>query len=295
MMSPGTSRNRNTIRAKREDGAAAEGPRSAHKRADDMRAEMNLVFSVLVLLTGSWQRAAASVSGHGRSSPSPEELPQWTQHPAGWNQTSAEPTTSNTTEETVQSKTLTEAGPKIHFYSPNSTEDTSQHTATDHTHSAAADVLSSTSMAPSTAPLRTSTTEGTTTTSLPTFSSPTVQDRGSKAPTSIARPQSETPPAASTHQTSASGRAPAGPTHREPPSELNVGDEKLKGSQRHSSSPLDPLLAGLLSVFIVTTAVVFIVLFFKFRQRTNHPEFHRLQDLPMDDLMEDTPLSMYTH
>lgn len=56
---------------------------------------------------------------------------------------------------------------------------------------------------------------------------------------------------------------------------------ELNGRRHRSSSPLDPLLAGLLSVFIVTTAVVFVILFLKFRQRTNHPEFHRLQDLPM--------------
>lgn len=64
-----------------------------------------------------------------------------------------------------------------------------------------------------------------------------------------------------------------------------------KGPHR-SSSPLDPLLAGLLSVFIVTTAVIFIVLFLRFRQRTNHPEFHRLQDLPMvrcKEMFQDTP------
>lgn len=56
---------------------------------------------------------------------------------------------------------------------------------------------------------------------------------------------------------------------------------RVERSGHRSSSPLDPLLAGLLSVFIVTTAIVFVVLFLKFRQRTNHPEFHRLQDLPM--------------
>ncbi|XP_043989097.1 uncharacterized protein si:ch73-344o19.1 isoform X3 [Gambusia affinis] len=100
---------------------------------------------------------------------------------------------------------------------------------------------------------------------------------------------------ASTAHTPAPGWVPVGPTHQEFPSELNIGDDDSKGSRRHSSSPLDPLLAGLLSVFIVTTAVVFTVLFFKFRQRVNHPEFHRLQDLPMDDLMEDTPLSPYAH
>ncbi|XP_061926106.1 uncharacterized protein LOC133664999 [Entelurus aequoreus] len=95
--------------------------------------------------------------------------------------------------------------------------------------------------------------------------------------------------------TSRAGRDPAGPQHLEVPPELNVGDEELKRVQWSSHASLDPLLAGLLSVFIVTTAVVFIVLFLRFRQRTNHPEFHRLQDLPIDDLMEDTPLSRYAY
>ncbi|KAK6302826.1 hypothetical protein J4Q44_G00271810 [Coregonus suidteri] len=86
--------------------------------------------------------------------------------------------------------------------------------------------------------------------------------------------------------------APAGQPHQEVPSELTVEDED-KGPHLHS--PLDPLLASLVSIFIVTTAVVSVGLFLKFRQRTDHPEFHRLQDLPMDDLMEDTPLSRYTY
>ncbi|XP_055022491.1 uncharacterized protein LOC129412565 [Boleophthalmus pectinirostris] len=68
------------------------------------------------------------------------------------------------------------------------------------------------------------------------------------------------------------------PTHQEIPSQLNVGSEDFKGNG-HSS--LDPLLAGLLSMFIVTTAVIFVVLFLKFRHQNSNPEFHRLQDLPM--------------
>lgn len=87
---------------------------------------------------------------------------------------------------------------------------------------------------------------------------------------------------------------PRSQTHRDMPSQLNVGDEDIKGSG-HRPNSLDPLLAGLLSVFIVTTAVVFVVLFLKFRQQNSNPEFHRLHDLPMDDLMEDTPLSRYTY
>ncbi|XP_013880538.1 uncharacterized protein LOC106529611 [Austrofundulus limnaeus] len=256
-----------------------------------MKSEINSVFSVLVLLTGLWQ------IGQAGSSPSPDALSPWTQHPAGWIQTSAELTTTNAAGSTVRSQTVTEAGPELPF-SSNSTADTSQHTNTllvpAQTHSAAADILSSTSTAQFTPPLKPPAAEGNATESLPTFSSPTVQDAGFKAPASSTQLQPDFLLTASTHQSSAPGRTPAGPPHQDLPSELNVGDEELKGSRR-SSSPLDPLLAALLSVFIVTTAVVFIVLFFKFRQRTNHPEFHRLQDLPMDDLMEDTPLSMYAH
>lgn len=155
---------------------------------------------------------------------------------------------------------------------------------------------------------------------LTTFSSQptqTVQDRNSTAYGPGTQPQSESVTTAPTQTTahplaSAPGWGPAVPTHQEVPSELNVGDEgrlrgrwlwetiilwlccqyasswcpflchvDLKGPRYRSSSPLDPLLAGLLSVFIVTTAIVFVILFLKFRQRTNNPEFHRLQDLPM--------------
>ncbi|KAM6948702.1 uncharacterized protein FYW47_016655 [Aplochiton taeniatus] len=90
-------------------------------------------------------------------------------------------------------------------------------------------------------------------------------------------------------QPSAPAHVPAGPVQ----SELNVGDED--STPHRSSSLLDPLLAGLVSVFIVTTGIISVVLFLKFRQRIDHPEFHRLQDLPMDDLMEDTPLSRFSY
>lgn len=99
--------------------------------------------------------------------------------------------------------------------------------------SAAVDSLSSAPRAQSTTPLqRVSTTEGHTREPLITFSSQTthpVQDTGSTAP-STAQPQSESMTTASTQTTghplaSAAGWGPAGPTHREVPSELNVGDE----------------------------------------------------------------------
>ncbi|XP_041967533.1 cell wall protein DAN4-like isoform X2 [Alosa sapidissima] len=73
-------------------------------------------------------------------------------------------------------------------------------------------------------------------------------------------------------------------------SELNVGDDE--GS---SKGVPDPLLAGLVSVFVVAAAIVSLLVFLKFRNRNERPEFRRLQDLPMDDMMEDTPLSMYSY
>ncbi|XP_052332640.1 mucin-6-like isoform X2 [Oncorhynchus keta] len=117
--------------------------------------------------------------------------------------------------------------------------------------------------------------------------------QSSAQPSTLALIPSPTQPLTMEHpQTSAPVHIPVSPPQQEVPSELNVGDED-KGPHLHS--PLDPVLTGLVSVFIVTTAVVSVILFLKFRQRTDHLDFHRLQDLPMDDLMEDTPLSRYTY
>ncbi|KAG5275970.1 hypothetical protein AALO_G00126510 [Alosa alosa] len=80
------------------------------------------------------------------------------------------------------------------------------------------------------------------------------------------------------------------PTKAAALSELNVGDDE--GS---SKGVPDPLLAGLVSVFVVAAAIVSLLVFLKFRNRNERPEFRRLQDLPMDDMMEDTPLSMYSY
>ncbi|KAL2089486.1 hypothetical protein ACEWY4_014174 [Coilia grayii] len=71
-------------------------------------------------------------------------------------------------------------------------------------------------------------------------------------------------------------------------SELNVGD-----NDNSSKGVSDPLLAGLVSVFVIAAAIVSLLVFLKFRHRNERPEFRRLQDLPMDDMMEDTPLYSY--
>ncbi|XP_010738064.3 flocculation protein FLO11 [Larimichthys crocea] len=76
------------------------------------------------------------------------------------------------------------------------------------------------------------------------------------------------------------------------PSPLNVGGDT---TMVHESPKLDPLLAGLVSAFIITAVIITLLLFLKLRRRDNRPEFRRLQDLPMDDMEEDTPLSMYSY
>ncbi|KAM6920732.1 uncharacterized protein PEZ65_012638 isoform 2-T2 [Lycodopsis pacificus] len=272
-----------------------------------MRFEMNLAFCVLVVLTGSSQTRgqssalppvltlAAFPSYAGRSA-----SPDLTEDPGSEvTHTSTETTTITKTKATVHSEAATNA-----VYG---THSASQHmnvpvVMTAPSPSAAADSLSSAPPVQSTTPpphISTADDRATVTTEPFTTSSSqpahTVQDTSSTAHASAIQPQSEswttasTQPTTTGHLTSAPGRGPAGPTYQDVPSELNVGDED------RSSSPLDPLLAGLLSVFIVTSAIAFVILFLKFRQQTNHPEFHRLQDLPMDDLMEDTPLSRYTY
>lgn len=307
-----------------------------------MKFEINLVFCVLVVLTGSSQTRGqssalppvltlAAFPSHADFTASPDltenpgnEVPQQTHNPAARDETSAETTTITKIEGTIHSETATNAvhtthtmytTHTMHTLAPSSAAAPSQHvnvtvvmTAQPGTTSpsAAPNSLSSTPTVQSTTPQQhVSTTEGRaslTTNPLTAFSSQPTQDTNSTAHAST-QPQSEALTTATAQTTATTGRpltsapgpGPVGPTHQEVPSELNVGDEEFKGPRYRSSSPLDPLLAGLLSVFIVTTAIVFVVLFLKFRQRTNHPEFHRLQDLPMDDLMEDTPLSRYTY
>uniref|UniRef100_A0A3P9IYI2 Si:ch73-344o19.1 n=1 Tax=Oryzias latipes TaxID=8090 RepID=A0A3P9IYI2_ORYLA len=248
-----------------------------------MRPEVRLVFGALVLITGSPQAADLQPPAPTLALPLSHET--------------SEPATAPPVEGSVHPESPTNEEMTANFSISNPTvasptySDTTAHPDPP-SFSAAADSLSSTLTSLSSASKQAPTAEGRTLLSI--FSSQSVaMAHSSTAPTptqpsAVSAASKQTP-------TTAIGQASAVPTHQDVPSELNVGDEDLRGFHLHKNSPLDPLLAGLLSVFIVTTAVVFIALFLKFRQRMNHPEFHRLQDLPMDDLMEDTPLSRYSY
>ncbi|XP_028259493.1 cell wall protein DAN4 [Parambassis ranga] len=120
----------------------------------------------------------------------------------------------------------------------------------------------------------------------PTSPSPTATSEFDAHP----RTSSNLPPMVTI--TPSSSTSTQAKTHVDNPSQLNVeGDTKMV----HESSTLDPLLAGLVSAFIIAAVIITLLLFLKLRRRDNRPEFRRLQDLPMDDIMEDTPLSMYSY
>ncbi|XP_073672666.1 uncharacterized protein [Garra rufa] len=118
-------------------------------------------------------------------------------------------------------------------------------------------------------------------------------DTSSPESTSARSRRRSTPPASSTTtqttQMTASSSPVQAKAHADTPSALNVGDDD------NSQATTDPLLAGLVSAFVVVAAIVSVLIFLKFRNTNGSPEFRRLQDLPMDDMLEDAPLSMYSY
>ncbi|XP_030134723.2 uncharacterized protein [Taeniopygia guttata] len=140
----------------------------------------------------------------------------------------------------------------------------------------------------------------------------TVEPRTSSAPISIVRSTAFATASSTvtvtplvTSSTSASTAAiptstPALAQSLEPRHEktsvLDVGDDNnselpnLAGKTR-----ADPLVITVISVFIVMVGILGLVGFLRYRQHNNRMEFRRLQDLPMDDMMEDTPLSLYSY
>ncbi|XP_030352387.1 mucin-5AC-like isoform X3 [Strigops habroptila] len=87
------------------------------------------------------------------------------------------------------------------------------------------------------------------------------------------------------------------PMH-EKASVLDVGDDEnpeLPSSPLADTTRADPLVITVISVFIVMVGILGLVGFLRYRQHNSRMEFRRLQDLPMDDMMEDTPLSLYSY
>ncbi|XP_035189503.1 flocculation protein FLO11-like [Oxyura jamaicensis] len=141
----------------------------------------------------------------------------------------------------------------------------------------------------------------------------TVEPRTSSAPVSTvgstssttassaitARPpvtSSATSVATSPTSTSTLGH-PLEPMH-EKASVLDVGDDEnpeLPSSPLADTTRADPLVITVISVFIVMVGILGLVGFLRYRQHNSRMEFRRLQDLPMDDMMEDTPLSLYSY
>ncbi|XP_074732266.1 uncharacterized protein LOC141946428 isoform X1 [Strix uralensis] len=90
---------------------------------------------------------------------------------------------------------------------------------------------------------------------------------------------------------------PLKPMH-EKASVLDVADDKnpeLPSSPLAETTRADPLVITVISVFIVMVGILGLVGFLRYRQHNSRMEFRRLQDLPMDDMMEDTPLSLYSY
>lgn len=106
-----------------------------------------------------------------------------------------------------------------------------------------------------------------------------------------------TSPGPSSPATQSSTAAPhtTRPEVQRGPSVLEVGDEKDLTSY-HSGNSSNPMFVMIVSVFtIMVVMVVVVVGFHRYKKRNSRTEFRRLQDLPMDDMMEDTPLSLYSY
>ncbi|OXB68525.1 hypothetical protein ASZ78_000462 [Callipepla squamata] len=84
------------------------------------------------------------------------------------------------------------------------------------------------------------------------------------------------------------------PVH-EKASVLDVGDDENPELPSSPAMRADPLVIAVISVFIVMVGILGLVGFLRYHQHNSRMEFRRLQDLPMDDMMEDTPLSLYSY
>ncbi|XP_008305448.1 cell wall protein DAN4 [Cynoglossus semilaevis] len=210
----------------------------------------------------------------------------------------------NASHTTTTTTTITHSLTTLNTITTTTTTTTPSHTAS-HTHVETTTVSTGSSLPPLapdsiTTPHQPSHTGTTSIISAPrsliTTAAATSTRSTSSASTTISeKPTSKQVPLEEQERTSSgpwSSPVPQAKAHVDTPSQLNVGGDM---SSTHESPTLDPLLAGLVIAFIVTAVIITLLLFLKLRRRDNRPEFRRLQDLPMDDMMEDTPLSMYSY
>ncbi|XP_074454426.1 uncharacterized protein LOC141747679 [Larus michahellis] len=138
----------------------------------------------------------------------------------------------------------------------------------------------------------------------------TMEPRTSSAPTSTAWSMSSAiasstvtvRPLLTSSTTTSRAAIPTSPSALEPVHEkasvLDAGDDEnpeLPSSPLADTTRADPLVITVISVFIVMVGILGLVGFLRYRQHNSRMEFRRLQDLPMDDMMEDTPLSLYSY
>ncbi|XP_029474795.1 uncharacterized protein LOC115100457 isoform X1 [Rhinatrema bivittatum] len=72
-------------------------------------------------------------------------------------------------------------------------------------------------------------------------------------------------------------------------------ETEVSGSSRSSGISSEPLMVAVISVFVIVLGILALVGFLRYKQRHKQTEFHRLQDLPMDDIMEESPLALYSY
>ncbi|KAJ8388430.1 hypothetical protein AAFF_G00133060 [Aldrovandia affinis] len=253
---------------------------------------MNLAFCVLVFLTCSSHIRGQSTSVPNISSPAhkPNEVPIATSiSQATANSTPntlfpGGPTTNSSSNDTASIPFVSTPQPTPQV-SPNQTTTVSIRSSPLTKSTIAGEVTQSPGVG-----IHSTTDRLSSSSTLPASSTPHASVAQSSTPPPTHPPVNIPTAPATTNSPSTTSVTTAKSPHPETPSELNVGDEAEASRAR-----LDPLLAGLVSVFIVSAAIVSLLLFLKFRKRNSGPEFRRLQDLPMDDMMEDTPLSMFSY
>ncbi|XP_060629378.2 uncharacterized protein [Anolis sagrei] len=76
-----------------------------------------------------------------------------------------------------------------------------------------------------------------------------------------------------------------------------MGDDGGDLPSMLESTPIreDPLMIAVIFIFTIIVGIVALMGFLRYRQHSGRLQFRRLQDLPMDDMMEDTPLSLYSY